>query len=161
MKNLTYIILSFLLCVCTACEGIADILYICNNSDEAIYVYHRCGNVDSIPLSPKLELFHYLSMDVNDAHGNLIEPYFVSPDYRINAYTSSSLKGGLEGRVWGTPKTPRLPCDEKEITLFFITETTMRNHDWEEIYKDQMYVKKVMLTEDDLKKCDWKYIYTP
>ncbi|MDR1006703.1 MAG: hypothetical protein LBL74_07555 [Bacteroidales bacterium] len=161
MKILKYAIYLFVIYSFTACEGIEDILHIRNNSDEAIYVYLECGNVDSLPLSPKLELFNFISADMKDAHGNTIEPYFISPDYRINAYSTETLHGGIEGRVFGKPKEPRFPCEENELTLFFITEKTMREYNWEEIYKNQMFTKKVTLTEDELKNLDWKYTYSP
>ena len=37
----------------------------------------------------------------------------------------------------------------------------MRNYQWEEIYKDQMFVKKTTLTKDYLDKNNWKYSYSP
>ena len=134
------------------------LLYIKNNTDEAIYVYLKCGNADSLPLHPKLELFDFFDNEdesMLDAIGNPIKSGFVSPEYRINAYTYGSI------HIGGTRKNPRLPCDENEITLFFITEKTMRNYEWDEIYKSQMYVKKTTLTKEELENNDWKYTYIP
>ena len=45
-----------------------------------------CGDKDSLPSHPKLELFHFSSADMKDAYGNSVEPRFASPSYRINAY---------------------------------------------------------------------------
>lgn len=126
-----------------------------NNSDEAIYVYLKCGNVDSLPLSPKLELFNFLSMNMEDASGNPIPPHFSSPEYRVNAYTFGSLY------ILGSQKKPRLPCEENEVTLFFITEVIMRNYEWEEIHKEQMFAKKITLTKEELENSNWKYTYSP
>ena len=61
-------------------------MYVRNDSDEAIYVYCICGDKDSLPSHPKLELFHFSSDDMKDAYGNSVEPRFASPSYRINAY---------------------------------------------------------------------------
>jgi hypothetical protein len=156
MKKLISISLIFLLCSCIfTYDPPRGLLYIRNNSDEAVYVYRKCGNVDSLPLYPKLELFYFSSMNMKDAHGNIIEPHFDSPEYRINAYTYGSLQ------ISGTPNNPRLPCKNRRITLFFITEKNMRNCNWEEIYKNQLYIKRVVLTEDELKSRDWKYTYSP
>lgn len=131
------------------------LFYIRNDSDEAIYVYFKCGNVDSLPSYPKLELFNYLSMDMKDASGNPITPYFSSPEYRINAYNIGSIT------IWGSRKHPRLPCEEDEVTLFFITELTMRNYEWEEIQREQMFTKRIALTKEEIEKNDWKYTYYP
>ena len=152
---------SLLLYCCTSCEGISDILYIRNDSDEAIYVYSICGDQDSLLSNPKLELFHFSSADMKDAYGNSVEPQFTSPSYRINAYDIGSLKGGLEGKLWNTSPKKRLSCKENKITLFIITEKTMRNYDWKDIYKNQLYAKKITLTEDELVKTNWLYIYKP
>ena len=118
-----------------------------NDSDEAIYVYLIYGNTDSLPLYPKLELFHYFSNDnMKDAYDNSIKPVFSSPEYRINAYTYGSI------HIGGTRNNPDILSDENEVTLFFITEKTMRNHEWDEIYKNQMFVHKETFTKNELKK---------
>ena len=93
-------------------------------------------------VSVKLELFHFSSADMKDAYGNSVEPRFASPSYRINAYDIGSLKGGLEGRLWNTSSKKRLSCKENKMTMFFITEKTMRNYDWGDIHRNQLYVKK-------------------
>lgn len=162
MKTMKWIsCFGLLLYCCTSCEGISDILYVRNDSDEAIYVYCICGDKDSLPSHPKLELFHFSSADMKDAYGNSVEPRFATPSYRINAYDIGSLKGGLEGRLWNTSSKKRLPCKENKMTLYFITEKTMRNYDWGDIHRNQLYVKKITLTEDELVKTNWLYVYKP
>ena len=47
------------------------------------------------------------------------------------------------------------------MTMFFITEKTMRNYDWGDIHRNQLYVKKITLTEDELVKTNWLYVYKP
>lgn len=61
--------------------------------------------------------------------------------------------------ICGTPKKPNL-CGI-DMTLFFITKGTIDNYDLDEIYNNQMYVKKMTLTEEYLKKNNWKYTYSP
>ena len=155
MKKLFYVIFLFVLFGCPTYDPASGLLHIRNNSDQAIYVYLKCGSVDLLPLEPKLELFHFSSMNMEDAYGNLIEPHFISPEYRINAYAYGSL------HIWGTRNSPRLPCEENEATLFFITEKTMRNYVWEEIHKNQMFIKKTTLTKEKLENKNWKYTYFP
>lgn len=159
MKCIKFIVPCVLLYCCFSCEGVADMMYVRNDSSEAIYVYFTCGNTDSLPYNPKLELFHFSSADMKDANGNSIEPRFSSPDYRINAYDVGVLKGGLQGRIMGVRKKMQVPCDDNEITLFIITEATMRNNSWSEIHKDQLYVKKVLLTLEELEINNWLYTY--
>jgi len=157
MKKVIFLIACGLCCSCIfTYDPPRGYFNIFNDSDEAVYVHFNCGNVDSLPSYPKLELFHFFSNDnMKDAYGNPFESGFVSPEYRINAYYFSSLF------IWGTPRNPRLPCEENKITLFFITEKTMHNYDWEEIHKNQMFVKKVRLTKEELENSDWKYTYSP
>jgi len=157
MKKIIYIILLFMLTGCPfTFDPARGLLNIWNDSHEAVYVHFNCGNIDSLPLNPKLELFYWSSNDnMEDAYGNPFKSGFVSPEYRINAYTFGSL------RIWGTPNHPRLPCEENELTLFFITEKTILNYDWGEIFENQMFVKRITLTEKELKNNDWNYTYSP
>ena len=37
----------------------------------------------------------------------------------------------------------------------------MRNYDWGDIYRNKLYVKKITLTEDELVKTNWLYVYKP
>jgi hypothetical protein len=153
MKKLICIFSLFMLCGCPAYDPPRGFLRIDNDSDEAVYVHFNCGNTDSLPLHPKLQLFLFSSEKMEDAYGNPSKPHFFSPDYRINAYSYSPIF------IRGTLSHPHLPCDEKKITLFFITEKTMRTYDWEAIYKNQMFVKKITLTEEELKQNNWVVVY--
>lgn len=155
MKKIFFVISILLLnsCVFTY-DPASGLLNIDNKSDKAVYVYLKCGNVDSLPLYPKLELFQLVSAKMEDAKGNTIKPYYISPEYRINAYTVGSLS------VWGTRKKPSLPCKENKVTLFFITEKTMQDFSWEEIYRNQMFENKITLTNKELENEDWKYTYS-
>jgi hypothetical protein len=162
MKKLIYIICAFLLYGCPfTYDPLRGLLYIRNDSGEAVYVYFKCGDTDSLPLVPKLELFAFFdneNMSMLDASGNPLKSGFFSPEYRINAYTFGSLQ------ISGSRNHPRLPCYENNediITLFFIPEKTMRNYEWEEIYENQMFVQKTILTKEELENASWIYIYCP
>lgn len=153
MKKYICLFFIFLLSGCITYDPPRGLLHIFNNSDEAIYVCLQCGESDRLPLSPKLVLFDSISAKMEDAQGNPIEPHLTSPEYRINPYDISSL------HIEGTRNRPRLPCDENKVTLFFIAETTMRNKDWESIYKDQLFITKITLTDKELENKNWKYFY--
>jgi hypothetical protein len=157
MKKLVYISCLFLFygCIFTY-DPARGLLYVHNNSNEAVYVYLKCGKTDVLPSEPKLELFEFFNNEdggMLDALGNPLKSGFVSPEYRINAYHRGSL------HIGGNRKKPRLPCEENEVTLFFITEKTMRNYDWEEIHKNQMFVKKTTLTKEELENKNWIVTY--
>lgn len=131
-----------------------------NYSDRPIYVYSN--DEDTLPLTPALELFHSASSDYNkdyDAWGNPMPvPTMYTRSERIDAYNY--------GKVWtgGTHKRPSIghPKDpNNKLYLFFITEETMRNHTWEEIWRDQLYVKKDSVTEGEMEKTSWRYTYFP
>lgn len=157
MKKTLCIVILIILYGCPAYDPARGLLYIENNSDEAIYVYLRCGKVDSLLLTPKLELFEFFNnddMSMRDASGAPLKSKFVSPEYRINAYQIGSIT------IQGKRSRPRLPCDENEISLFFITEKTMHDYQWEIIYENQIFVKKVTLTKDYLDKNNWIYNYS-
>lgn len=156
MRKLFCIVILIMLYGCPAYDPARGLLYIENNSDEAIYVYLRCGKVDSLLLTPKLELFEFFNnedMSMRDASGAPLKSKSVSPEYRINAYQIGSIT------IKGNRSKPRLPCNEKEVSLFFITEKTMRDYQWGKIYENQIFVKRAILTKDYLDKSNWKYSY--
>ncbi len=136
-------------------------LHIRNNTDQAVYVYLKYGEADVLPLEPKLELFEFFDNEdgsMQDSSGNPLKSCFVSPEYRINAYDLGSLIIG------GSANKPRLRStgllsNEKGVTLFFITEKTMRSYDWEEIYQKQMFVKKKTFTQEELENSNWTVTY--
>jgi hypothetical protein len=151
MRNLFLILVITLLygCVYDPPHGL---LTVHNYSDSAVYVYLTCA--DSLQLTPKLNLFEYDLSNSTNARGQKRDPIY-SPNYRVNAYSYS------EFAVWGTAKKPRSYCEDKSLRLFFIKENTIRTKKWEEIYKKQLYVKKVILTEKQLNDGDWEFTYYP
>jgi len=151
MKNLLFIlaITSFYGCVYDPPHGVFTVH---NNSNSVMYVYVTCA--DSLELTPKLSLYEQWEFNKDNAR-NLEQNSDYPPDYRIKAYSYS------EFAVWGTPKKPRCYCKDKTIRLFFINQSTMRTKQWEKICKKHLYVKKVILTEEQLSKVDWVYTYYP
>ena len=131
MKKLTNIICIFLLygCVFTY-DPARGLLNVHNNSNEAVYVYLKYGTADSLPLISNINLFTFLDANSKDA------------------YT-----------IGGKRKKPRLPGNENELTLFFISEKMMRINDLEEIHRNQIFAKKITLTKEELKKRNWIVTY--
>ena len=128
-----------------------------NYSDQPIYVYSNYE--DTLPPTPALELFNTYDSKRYDAWGNeMPKPTLSVPEERIDAYSYGKVRTGGSKRhpSIGHPKNP-----DNKLYLFFITEETMRNHTWEEIWKDQLYVKKDSVTEGEMEKTLWRYTYFP
>ena len=77
----------------------------------------------------------------------------IAPNYRINAYSWGEIN------VFGTPEKPHIDCDDNKLRLYFIKEATMRTKSWEEIYRNQLYEKKIILTQKQLDNLCWKVTY--
>jgi hypothetical protein len=160
MKKLLLILLAG--GICTGCpflpvmdpaRGSVDIR---NYSDRPIYFYESWD--DSLALNPSLDLF------VNISYPDTTKTFRImwrsadtiyAPSYRIDAYNVGSIV------VSGSPERPKFPNKTDTLSLFFITEETMRNYSWEEIWRQQMYVKKVSFSEADMQKRHWAYTYYP
>lgn len=113
-----------------------------NRTDSAIYVYYSFR--DSLELSKPLFLFEQRMF------GGVTE--YMSPDYRINAYTF----GGI-----GTLGQTELFSKNKgeNIRFFFIKESTMRSFSWKEIVEKQLYEKKKKFSEEELEENRWMVEY--
>ncbi|MPL97870.1 hypothetical protein SDC9_44066 [bioreactor metagenome] len=131
MKIIFYLSCLFLLYGCVfSYDPARGLLHVRNNSSEAVYVYLNYGNADSLPLVSGLELFAFINANKEDAYA-----------------------------IGGSRKKPSFPSNENEVTLFFITEKTMRSYDLEEIHKNQMFVKKITLTKEELENEKWIVTY--
>lgn len=151
MKTFFIFLFVILLCGCPTYDPISGVLSIANNSDSAVYVYHTCS--DSLQKQPELKLFLESGAEMIDARGNKMETTY-SPDYRINAHSTSEMSG------FGTAKYKRLPCGNQEfINLFFISESAMRKYTWDEIAQKQLYLNKMKVTKQHLDSLDWKIKY--
>jgi len=118
-----------------------------NNSPSAIYVTSSC--LDSLTLDLQLSLFDTIKSEENERKDTCWKCIIKSPDYRINAYSYENIANNriIKG------------CKKNKIRIFFIRESVMREFSWQEICDNQMYEKKLILTEEDLKKTDWVVVY--
>lgn len=126
-------------------------LSIQNRSTSVVYVYATCN--DSLPCSPELKLYESLGDNVFDAEGKKITDTLFSPNYRIGKDSVRFIS------VDGTPKKPRVFCDDGRIRLFFITATVMKSATWTEICKDQKFAKKLTMDQRQLDSLGWEIIY--
>lgn len=141
----------FLLWGCPVYDPAPGELDILNYTDSAIYVYNTC--LDSLPGEYGLKLFLNAGGGT-DACGHEMKDT-IAPDYRINAYSWGTFLG------FGTPKKKETRCKDNKLRLYFIKEITMRTKTWEEIFKNQLYEKKMVLTQEQLDSLCWRVTYEP
>ena len=151
MKNLCIIIIVLLVMGCPTYDPPNGVLSIKNTSSETVYVYLTCGI--TLPETPELKLYLNIGDNVFDEVGNKVKDTIYYPNYRIEPDSIGFL------RVHGTPDQPKIPCDAQNINLFFITESVMQEHTWEEIAKNQFYQTKLQVTKEQLDTMDWKIKY--
>ncbi len=154
------IFLALIIGICTGCpfpaiDPARGYISIRNYSDLPIYLYESWD--DSLALSPGLSLFEYTSYpDTTKTYSIWRSADTIyCPSYRIDAYDIGTI------HVTGTVNKPMFPDKADTLSLFFIKEETMRNHSWEEIWCQQMYVKKVSFSEADMQARRWVYTYYP
>lgn len=124
-------------------------LRILNYTDSAIYVYSTCS--DSLPYEYGLKLFVNYGGGTDECGNKMRDTS--SPNYRINAYSYGTISG------FGSPEKRQTQCTDNKLRLYFIKEITMRAKTWEEIYKNQLYEKKMILTQEQLNNLCWKVTY--
>ncbi|MDX1907434.1 MAG: hypothetical protein SF053_10405 [Bacteroidia bacterium] len=152
MKLWSLLLLAAMVYGCPAYDPPTGVLKIFNASDSAVYVYESC--TDSIQMVPELTLFHVIP-GMTDAKGRQINP-IRSPHYRVNAYAYSEFDG------FGSPETRSIPCQNQEyVTFFFIPESIMRTHTWQEICQQQLYHTRIEANLQMLDSLDWVLQYTP
>jgi hypothetical protein len=129
--RLFIIILLFSSCVYDPLE---QSIFIQNTTDSAIYVYYTSSN--SLPKEPALKLFvKEKAMDLP----------IQSPEYRINAHSNGLIPLYLL-------KVESDKSKDKKLKLYFITEKNIKEKKWDEIYKNQLYEKKITIVSEKLKK---------
>lgn len=124
-------------------------LKILNYSDSAVYVYSTCS--DSLPYEYGLKLFVNYGGGVDECGNRMRDT--IAPNYRVNAYSWGTLSG------FGNAENPKITCGNNKLRLYFIKEATMRTKSWKEIYKGQLYEKKMVLTQQQLNNLCWKVVY--
>jgi len=122
-----------------------------NCTESAVYVYVTYK--DTLPNFPKLNLFDTIALGKYEQEKDTI----ISPVYRINAHSFYVDFDKNEGGIIFNDYISK--CADKKIRLYFIRENIMRSKTWNEIYKGQLYEKKMIFSEDDLSKLNWEVNY--
>lgn len=147
MKILSLITICFCLFGCPTYDPPSGFIEIFNATDSTVYVYLTCS--DDIPCDSPLPRFMTFSDDSTDSTGRIMKDT-IFLNYRLAPNSESSL------RVGGTPKKPKVQCDENALKIFIIDDYIMSTKTWEEICANDLYRKKVILTQNQLDSLDWK-----
>jgi len=113
-------------------------LSIKNMTTETIFLYLTCE--DSLSLDYPLRLYYERGNEY-DAEGNSLR----GQRFYLNNRIEPGSFGLLD--VGGTPINPKIFCKKEGMYLFFITESVMQKHKWEEIVAAQRYQKKMQFTQ--------------
>jgi hypothetical protein len=145
-KIIFFLLLSFLLFGCHTYDPIdrRDRVCIHNYTDSAIYITYSC--FDSMPKEPRLYLFEKIENNCYNENGNSLAGNLYSPSYRINAYSYE-----YPFNILYADKMSFNKCLDKKIRFFIVTEKTMKENTWEYIHEKQLYEKKLVFTEEELK----------
>lgn len=112
-------------------------IFVYNNSDNYIYVYSTCS--DSIQARPE------------------IVRYSVPLDSR--KYYDDKIPPRKTGRVtfFSNRRESIMACKGGTLKLFIISDSVIESKNWSEIYRYQMYERKVILSANQLEKNNWTY----
>ena len=155
-KKMAFLLLltTVLLSSCAFDPPSKSMLDVYNYTDDAIYVYYT--SQESVQMKPKLELFVLdLSVRINK-YGNRLDTVGY-PNYRIDAHSYIEFH---DDGIHAVGKF-RPFLDKDYVNFFFVKETTMRSHTWEEIVDKQMYERKVKYTYKQLDKLHYQILYKP
>jgi len=139
-KFLLILLLVFLSGCGPLCYG-PDELHLYNKTDSNIFLSYSC--VDSFPCWPIITLF--------DTVRSSLDTTICRSPYEAPAHDS-----GIVG-YFGTfaMKKEISHCRDSTLTVFFIGESTLKTHTWEDIYAHQLYFKKIRYTANELEKMNW------
>jgi len=121
-------------------------IQIVNKSNVGQIICHSCSDsigsmIDSLTMSPFFKQFDNMKSVIENTDAYLHKDS--SQRYKI--------VGGKEAMV-------RL-CKDKRIRFFFISDSVFMNNPWDSIVKYQMYNRKLVFSEEELKRSNWSVVY--
>ena len=125
-----------------SCLSYIDAIQIINHSDYGQIVCYTCSDsigseIDSLTFNPYFKQYDYFKYEI------------LKKDAYIDRNSSQWLKTPF-------PKEYITQCCEDGlIRFFFIKDSVFLNNPWDTIVKYQMYNKKLVLSEEDLKNMNW------
>jgi formate-dependent nitrite reductase cytochrome c552 subunit len=123
-----------------------DGIQIVNNSNQGQIICYSCFDsigsiIDSLTMTPYFKQF------------DNFKPEIINKDAFINKNSSQGY------RISGRKETIVRFCPDKHVRFFFISDSVFMNNPWDTIVKYQMYNRKLVFSEKDLKENDWTVVY--
>ena len=119
-------------------------IQVVNNSNKGQIIYYTCSDM----IGAEIDSFK------NRAYERLAgcEIPILNEDIYIDKESYRSF--GIRSK-----KKHARVCKDKHIRFFFISDSVFINTPWDTIVKYQMYNRKLVLSEEELKENDWTVIY--
>jgi hypothetical protein len=139
----TAIFLSLYSCICFDRVGI---MHIVNNSNTGQIVCITCADsigseMDSLTNNPYFKQFDSFKSEI------------VNTDSYIDSNNTA------RHRVGGGRESIVRRCKDKHARFFFISDSVFMNNPWDTIVKYQMYNRKLVFSEKELKENNWVVVY--
>lgn len=175
MKLLNLLLLALILTGCIF-DPPSGILKINNESNSTVYVYLTCSD----SLSPDLPLKVYFPKAVkNTKHTADSVQAYVLPKFNLpiqkkpseqdsilaNAvdyypYNRINAKTVVLIAIGGSPEKPQLVCENDQINIFIIKESTLQHNTWDEICKKKLYEQRKKLNSKQLESDNWQVVFS-
>jgi len=174
MKSLYLLLFLVILSGCIY-DPPSGILRINNKSDSTVYVYITC--IDT--LSPDLPLKVNFPKAITNTNAKsdsaqtytlpnlkppIQKPQTVQDSILANAvdynpYNRIKAKSIGSIAIGGSPEKPQLICENDQINIFFIKESTLQHNTWVEICKKRLYEKRKTLNSKQLESDNWQVVF--
>ena len=145
MKKIFIVSVISVLCLYSCVYDHVERIQIVNNSEEGQVVYHSCSDRMGAEMDSFSNL-HYERMAGRNR-----------PIHYERAYIAKDSVRGY-GNFFSKKATACF-CEDKKVRFFFISESVFITTPWDTLVKYQMYNRKLVFTDEELKKNDWVVIY--
>lgn len=138
--------LCFLICVISCVIDYGSAVFVLNKSDHTIYVYKTFQ--DSLSMNDGL-LLKQSSYKNNEVDTMIYPSYRARPD-SLAVLTFRGKRNEIFKSSYNV---------DGKLRIFIINESIISKYTWKQICDKQIYEKKLLITEEDLKKNNWTVIY--
>jgi hypothetical protein len=141
----TFILLIIALGLCSCVYDRVERIKIVNNSEEGQVIYHSCSDKIGTEKDSLNNLYY------KQIAGSNISIYY---ETAYIGKTSTKWYGKFHSR-----KAIAHLCKDKQVRFFFISESVFMSTSWDTIVKYQMYNRKLVFSEEELRNNDWVVVY--
>ena len=145
MKKIFFISTISLLCLYSCVYDRVERIKIVNNSEEGQVVYYSCSDKMGAEMD-SLRNIHYKRMAGQNVRIHYEREYIAKDSLRWF--------GNFFNR-----KAIACFCDDRQVRFFFISESVFISTPWDTLVKYQMYNRKLVFSDEDLKNNNWVVVY--